>query len=250
MCVSLLRNWAGKTPHELSGRNWRLWIFQSRESWNCAPGAVPRRFQNPSHKRELYCVGSVESGIVYSAFSNRNLRPACLGGDVNRPEKPFAVQALPALMAYATLLRILAPACCLWWNSPFRECSTSKQQLKSCSCSGSHTVNYRDNLKWRETKDALEKLKAARGWCTQPSFRADGKSGEATLGSGASWDLVGNMSSVEAVFLKPLPQPIHNIVLGQSLKFLYGVKWWKSKYRGDWKVWYNFTKDNKQAAVT
>jgi hypothetical protein len=35
------------------------------------------------------------------------------------------------------------------------ECSTSKQQLKCCSCGGNHTANYRGCVKWKEAKAAL-----------------------------------------------------------------------------------------------
>jgi hypothetical protein len=35
------------------------------------------------------------------------------------------------------------------------ECSTSKEQLKCCSCGGNHTSKYRDCGKWKEAKAAL-----------------------------------------------------------------------------------------------
>jgi hypothetical protein len=37
------------------------------------------------------------------------------------------------------------------------ECSISQQQLKSCSCGGNHTANYRGCAKWKEAKAALAK---------------------------------------------------------------------------------------------
>jgi hypothetical protein len=37
------------------------------------------------------------------------------------------------------------------------ECSTPQQQLKSCSCGGNHTANYRGCSKWKEAKAALAK---------------------------------------------------------------------------------------------
>jgi hypothetical protein len=39
------------------------------------------------------------------------------------------------------------------------ECSTSKQQLKCCSCGRNNTANYRDCVKWKEAKAALTKRK-------------------------------------------------------------------------------------------
>lgn len=51
----------------------------------------PGILQGMPPKPALYCVGSTGKIACY----DRTLRPASLGGDIHRPERPSAVKALP-----------------------------------------------------------------------------------------------------------------------------------------------------------
>jgi hypothetical protein len=51
-----------------------------------------------------------------------------------------------------------APRCVACGGAlPSGTCTTSKQQLKCCSCGGNHTANYRGCSKWKEGKAAAAK---------------------------------------------------------------------------------------------
>ena len=129
-----------------SGRKWVFSVCVSRESCSSATSGVTRTFPKPT---------SVACGPdVLKVRSLNALFGLRVGGDVHRAERPFTVQGLPALWPYAALLRIRAMVCCWWCDSPFRECSTSKQQLQYCRCGGNHTDNYRGCVKWMEAKAA------------------------------------------------------------------------------------------------
>jgi hypothetical protein len=99
------------------------------------------------------CVGCVGTGSGKTTFPDQTLRFVSLGGDVHRPERVYAVQALSTLRPYPGVPR-LRVACGEVHLSG--ECSISQQQLKCCSCGGNHTANYQGSVKWKEAKAALD----------------------------------------------------------------------------------------------
>lgn len=119
----------------------------SRVSCSSTTGAVTRTFPNSASGVRGPEVLKVPSLTELCSLQYRWRRTS--------RRRPFTVKALPALRPYSLLLRIRAPVCYWWWDSPFWKYCTSKQQLQCCSCGGNHTANYRGYVKWMEAKAAL-----------------------------------------------------------------------------------------------
>jgi hypothetical protein len=92
----------------------RLWPFAAFRPSRPGPCQGP-----PSHPL-LYSTSCERSWVVKSALSHRTLQLASVGGIVRDPERPIAIQVLPALWTHAPKLWIRTPISCVWELPPLR----------------------------------------------------------------------------------------------------------------------------------
>ena len=92
----------------------------SRESRSSGPAVATRTPPRTALPLSLHCISGARAWDVESAMSHRNLRLASVGGIVRGPERPIAMQALPALWTHASKVRISTPMRRVWGLRPLR----------------------------------------------------------------------------------------------------------------------------------
>jgi len=113
-----------------------------RESHSCVLAVETRTPPRTALPPPLHCFSGARS-CVKSAICHRTLRIASVGGVLRGPERPTAMQALPALSTYAAKLWI-RPRCDACGGSHLSgSCSTPREQPQCCGCRRNHTANYR-----------------------------------------------------------------------------------------------------------
>jgi len=141
-------------------------VREELESRNICPGSHapafrmswPGPLQGPPSHSPLHFISGARPWGVETAITHRTLRVASVGGIVRGPERPIAMQSLPALWTHAAKLRLRTPMHRVWLLSSFRWLLYS-----AGTAAGNHKANCRGYVIWKQAKAGLAKQAPHRG---------------------------------------------------------------------------------------
>jgi len=136
-----------------SGRSSSPWTFVSKESRSCVPA-----FANRTPKDRFsthYFIVPVARGPEF--FKVRSITELCGGGVLRGSKDPFQRKRCHG---FGNTQRNCGyvPPCVVCGGFHFSGgCCTPREQRQCCGCEENHTMNYRDCIKWKETKTIIAK---------------------------------------------------------------------------------------------